>query len=310
MLQKSNFFIVAGMGWSGSSALIDWLYDQKMIIGFKNDYPSETKYIQNFYYEYLSNIFNDKKYIQINFYDISSILTGGMVGLQDAINSTELSKMFSQIKKNKNAIEILDKSWSMVLKSIFKEKKIITFKDFKSFMEFYKDLILKIIFKKNHITKKYVLFNNDSHLYNSDHIIDISSSINIVVYRNPLDQYVDQKSAKKIQGFCKTILFLLKFLLTNSIRTVKILTKKSIYLKIINFEKFVTDDSYRNNIFNQIFNEKPSIFNYSRFSPEKSVKNIFIHRKRLHFYERYIIIAVLFFPYFLIKKSRKNYQKI
>lgn len=308
-MKKFSFIIVTGLGWSGSSALIDFFYDQKVVTGFNSDYPDETKYLKKKSYGDPKTFFgNKRRYLEINKYDLIAILSGGEKGIETAINKNKIIQIFNKFEKIKNKIDvsnirILDYT------SKFVGDSSIFFNGYREFTYFYEKFLKMLIYSLKKEKNKYTLFNNDVYLHERDNFIKINEALKIIVYRNPFDQYSDKKQSYKISGFIDSSKLLLHFLFLSYKQAFLIAKNNNSIDYLINFESLVMDVDYRNELFKKFFQLESDDLNYNKFRPEESKKNIYKPRENLIHIEKILLFILISLPYFFIKNSKKNFIK-
>ena len=97
----NRFILLSGMGWSGSSAIIDILVQNNLVSGINNYYPNETAFFNTFFSPF-ELIKNSRSFETISMKKILCVLTGGKI-YREFINN-ELFKILTKINPEINSI--------------------------------------------------------------------------------------------------------------------------------------------------------------------------------------------------------------
>lgn len=294
---KLTPIIVAGFGWSGSSAIIDFLFDLGSFEGFGREYPGETKILNKVIVDDLESFFEKKLINKIKINDFLALMSGGHFGLEDNINEKILLTKIDLYEKNKIIFEA-DLSFWIYISLKFKDLVITKIEDIK--IEYIR--IIKIVFDYLSHKEKICIFNNDVHIHNNDSHLDLRFFNKILVFRNPLDQYSEkkEKSMRFKSNRFKLIIHVLHYnkSLVNSLMK----KKKDNNLKIVNFENFILKKKYREDLLKTIDYIK---YNHQErnnyFNPSKSINNIRIPREELNLFEK-LIISISCYPIYYVTR--------
>lgn len=315
--------IVAGYGSSGSSAVIDFLYDSGLIKGFWMEYPSESRVLNHSLVLKFKRLLILNSINKIKVADLVFIISGGRVfkGLvsEPALMNDVLGNLSSIVRDDLyySRINEISKHEHIVIRDSKNHFDLLTEKDISKLLsrqlkvseininelEKYYCIILKILiegFEKK--TGNYLLFNNDAHLYNNDSLMDLSSFIKILVFRNPLDMYTRKQF---IHGYnnlnpIKKIKRILFFSYSFNKKMVKSLInkKKNGYI-LIQFEDFLTNERTRNRLIEHIGMEYNCNVINQKFKIDYSLMQIGVSRSGLDFFSK-IFLSLTSIPAYLI----------
>lgn len=316
MLRGVMKLIIAGYGWSGSGAIVDFLFDREIVCGFYRDYPNETKVLSKDILDYL--ILLNKRYgvEKYNAYDLLVLITGGNFGYEYALNNSFHNSFFNN-KDGFNGSGVFRKNRKSIINQTFLNdvsENLVGDGEFgiDKLTHFYKLLMNSIVNELEETQQRVILFNNDVHLYNNDSYFDFRDYHKILVYRNPLDQFVDKevitRELKKysFERFCSLFKFVLSYNVKVLLTIIRILRDKNIVL--ISFERFVRDEDTRDNLVH-LFNKKVEPYHVNRFDTNTSIKNIGIYKRKLSIAE-VVLIYVMAYPAYLFTQSLKSFHQI
>lgn len=283
--------IIAGLGWSGSSAVIDFLFDQGIVRGFYIDYPDETTILHSTVINILLDLHTKYGVNDYNAYDFAFLMSGGRYGLDKARNKEYFSdNIINIIRKNKKIL--LEEQFLVnVIKSEFQDEYI----KFHEIKVKYIAVVKKLCLDLETSNDKIILFNNDAHAYNNDSFFELNDYLKIIVYRNPLDQFTDRVILRKYKNYhLKRTRVLLAFAIVNNVRLIKsfifsIIDKNTMYFT---FEQFLDDPTFSVKIIKFISkkqNLQETKVSKRRFDKERSKGNINIHKGELSLYETLIL---------------------
>lgn len=327
-MRKASFnnIIVVGFGSSGSSAIIDYLYDLGCFKGFGMDYPSETRILNQSFVNTLENLFSLKNDLILNKNDFLALMSGGRFGLIGNPNSNLIkSILIKNSKMNKRSTKVIN-----YINSI-KEKEKIVLKDSKILLELNRhewDKHLKSfsnlkIYRPEEVKKSCIniisnmirimnedkmkiIFNNDAHIWNSDSYYTLDSFLNLLVFRNPLDQYARKLNftdfeEERIFKRIKSLLGFIKYYNISLIASLFKALKKS-NLILVHYDQFILNENYRNQLVKIVLGKtKPSPKPEKIFNLDYSLTNIKLPRKKLRL-EQVILIAFFCYPIYLIAR--------
>jgi len=322
---KKNI-IIAGYGFSGSSAIIDFLSDYDCFTGFYLSYPSETKVISGALLRELERMIVENNIILLNKFDLFAMISGGMIGLEESINKVIITKLLnlklnkkkSKIiskmiiesepeqtivgqRKNKNhtdiTLEILDECYSRLdLPEEFSADEV---------RYIYLNFVLKLIENRNETSQKLIIFNNDAHIYNRDSALNISNFFKYLVFRNPLDQYytilsVNGMSELKPLNRTKMLLRFTIGYISKSLKTIReLMINPSIHL--IGFEEFLNNNLFRESILKGLKCNNQSKVR-SHFRLDYSLSNIGVYKGHLSPVEVTVIFLCCYPIYKLLSR--------
>lgn len=256
-----DIITISGLGSSGSSAIIDYLYDNTNITGFFMDYPSETSILNSSFLGDFYNFFKENSDTKINIYDLVLYLTGGQIGQTKSQNSTlvlqfvsnNLDSNYNQhkldlinnlkknehilLRKNKNIINISDEIIDSIIARHFKELNY----NLNQFLINYEKLVKLLLLQ----CKYPVIFNNDIDLWVNNNLIEIECNKSLLVIRYPLDQYL--RSSLFVVNKSK-MYKLFRFIIEFNYKAIKIIISLKKKLIIINFEDFLKSQELRESI--------------------------------------------------------------
>jgi len=309
----SKIIHVIGFGWSGSSAILDALYDQEMTQGVTgHNYPLETALFR----PKNSPLDFAKVYSQRNRLDINGLLalyTGGRVGLNESLYKDEIENYLKRVSKkqitpgnSRNFDDIANSTLKDALSVIVNKKTLTT----EELIGNYYEITYELIKWYADETNKTILLNNDPHgrKLKQFQLFD-PESIFVFVIREPLDMIVDRPRYKNMDSFgVKATLKRIKFSLSHA----KIISKSlynAMFIKrnkpesmFVSFESFVGNTKYRNNILQSLLKIETNNIQYILFNPEDSKKNTNLHNKKMNFINKLIVKSFCFMPIRKIKK--------
>lgn len=301
--------IIVGYGWSGSSAIIDYLYDKGLICGFYMDYPGETKILNYAGPVYFKMLNVKHSVIHFNMYDFVVLISGGRYGLEKSLNKYYHKKFF---RDNPRYVGDLLNIEEPVLVEIIKNSIGVKEIGFHDVIENYNLIVDALLNKLESIETRIVTFNNDAHIYRNDSYYDLTDIHKILVYRNPLDQFTDRyiySPAENTKPYRK--INLVRFILIHNIKLIvsiyKTLTDKK--LKLISFERFLFDENEREKLFDSFY---PTVISNdfkrreNRFFLEKSRGNIGLYKTRLTLVEITLIYLFSWPLYKLVSVLYRN----
>ena len=293
---------ISGLGWSGSSALVDFLFDQSIITGIKSEYPSETSLFDGF--GSLIDFYSKKGYVPLNRITLNSILSGGDVDSlisKEFIKSDEYNKYLSsssKVNKNLGGIFFLsDEKILVASESLQHDSQSNKKKSIKLYFKF----LYSLAELTNLTTQKVVVFDNDPHIQSPVTKMLPRESIKILIVRNPGDQISHMISETNID-FSKPTQRLKKTLRASILLSLRLiyLSFKSFRIRfsedtlIILFEDFVNSSELRKQLLTLFVDTNISL-NTVRFNPESSAKGIGISKLKLNYLEK-LFIAILCNP--------------
>ena len=297
--------IIVGYGWSGSSAIIDYLYDKGLVCGFFMEYPGEAKILSNripLYLKELNNKFNVSDY---NIYDFVALISAGRYGMNLALNR----KYHEEFFKNKpnyfgNQINIEESILIDIIRNSVGEKEITVNEVVKSYNLIVDGLLNELETNQS----KLVVFNNDAHIYRNDSFYDLTGIHKIIVFRNPLDQFTDRYIFSPGQNTSPNrTRNLFRFILVHNIKLLITIYKTLIddKLRLISFERFLFDENERERLFQSL--NQASVANVEserikRFEVEKSKKNVGLYKTRLTLLEVTLIYVFAWPLYKFVSK--------
>lgn len=305
--------IISGLGWSGSSAIIDYLFDKGCVTGFMSKYPEETRIINRRLLDRFLKKLPKRKTTEYNKYDILALITKGNFGLKESLNQ----------KKIESTLDDLFHSHKYVVKDSYFKKKSDNFSEINFDIDFLLNSIEKFLvtgdysrenFKRTYIKSvenmishinissgKSILFNNDVNLWKKSTYFNINNYSKFIVFRNPLDQFSEGINLKYNYSGIKKIIIMFKFALFFSVVSIKITLLKYIFkceLNIISFEDFLNDVSLREKIIKIIDCQSLNYYE-NRFKLEESLTNISNPQKRLTFLQKTFILLTTM-PFYLL----------
>lgn len=312
--------IIAGLGWSGSSALVDYLFDKNFVVGYMSDYPEETR-ILNYksteeLYEIIQSIkelelqkaeifnhFTNKSFVYSNYNGKRKISRHNNIRTHKHYKVKETYKKLKEYSDDYNSINIdTDKVIQIISKKLIK---IITNK--LDFIRIYNEILFEIITYRSESKSKIVLFNNDFRFWDRKSIANLNDFKKIIVYRNPLDQIGDSLYTKHEYPIFKRQIILAKFMLfypyvTIKISLMKIFFKKAIH--IISFESFLKDIKIKKYV-DSLVGCKTETFISNRFDNEASLKNIYSPRSKLSKFHL-VLLTLLSMPFWIMLRLLDN----
>jgi len=306
-----KIIIVSGYGSSGSSALVDFLYDSGCVIGFGNNYPQETKVLHHGILNGLKDLFISGTHY-FNASDFTYLISGGKFSFENAHNKSQLESIINQSllnskmqkkrsypnemilkekiinRVNKNEFFDLDEALINSITNQYLPKKFISVEEI---IDIYGKIIMDLIKVQIISENKIMLFNNDMHTYKKNSLIVIENSLHISVYRNGVDQYARKKyldmiatNEHKINQ--SLISFIIEYNLTLLMTMLFYIRNFRLYY-VISFESFLLKKDMREKIKNLINCSSKEQDKY--FDLEYSLRNIKIPRKSLGFIDRFIL---------------------
>lgn len=283
-----------GMGWSGSSAIIDAMVDQINVKGINNGYPTETSLFgkKSCPLNYLN------KFTQSNRLDkqgLLATLTRGTRGLESSIYKKELIPWFNRLDK-REIMELNNENFSILrdgdIYNIFDNilGSNATY-EVDHIYEKYYYLLASLLRETKLKQKSNLVLNNDPSLSGymkiNKMLPEEYKSENIVVHRNMYDMLNDYVS--RLSGTSK--INKKKLILRQSKKKLRYghyINSNSSKFFTVKFEKFIESYEYRNKLL-KIFNAKYNEEDEELFIPKDSIKNINMDLKSLSTIDRLII---------------------
>lgn len=245
---------VIGYERSGSSALIDYLYDNFDAYGFYNKYSEETHLVEGVCSPmYYIDHFSARK--KIDFDALAAIITGGILPYEHSAYSDEVNAFLSfsenRAHRNRNKRNFIDKQGLEVL---LDQKKLFDSKDLntKKFHEIY-PLVLNNIIDSTLKFKELFIFNNErdfEYLLNNNIVDKV-----YIVIRNTTDMVADNRFLSLQKNYFSRIFFIIKKVIRLNKQYKDLyskLEKDSAKVNIICFEAFIANDVYRDRIIKSI----------------------------------------------------------
>jgi len=307
--------LITGLGWSGSSALIDFLHDQNLISGIKSDYPSET------------NLFNGRgspkafllatKKSSTSIQNLISLINGETVSLSIENDSKGLKKFLEAVsEKNNNQRGHLSIS-VRELENIITNEVNFNAETLNEFLTGYYNAIFQIATMSSVAVKKIIVFNNDLHLYHRSNKIFPHEGLRILFVRNVYDQIAERKKILSQEGSKFRLLKITLIVINLSIKIHKLTfqnysNKKRDNTLIVQFEDFIHYKELRDKLA-ILFGANEIIDTQCRFDADKSKLNINIGENYLKLLEKILVLFLCFLPYKYLVKSNSlefNLKKI
>jgi len=308
MNNKINLISISGLGWTGSSVIIDFLYQNELVIGLNNDYPTEMILFDRKYSLFDFLVFMERNQIPINSIDhnlLISVLSLGHLKF-DKIDNELVSSFFKELELNKYP-SILDYSLipdiyeTSIINALDKFKDSL-YRNKKKFIEF---LFFDLLEKCSNSFDKTICLNNDPSYKNL--ILSRSNLLfrEYIIIRNPLDTIADRIRYDNISFGLRRISYtsLSAMLLTWQYFRILLLSMFS-KKRVLFFEELVLDDNVMFIIANYIsHNSSIDELNYSgtHYNKAFSAMNINIYKSILSKIE----ISIIYFTAYVIYKVNR-----
>lgn len=283
-----KYIFIGGTGWSGSSAVHDFLLNYSNVIESE---VGEQKIIAG-----LVKIYNFKKGQALFGFRLGKIMANpdlhpltnfNVFSLRDLIDY-----LYTKLRVSDSMVDKFRDTFNHYIKSDYKEKYINEIQKIQDDCEFgiLTDLIKNIveeIYKSDSLNSLF-LIDNALNANNYEIINEVMKKMNgeaisILVIRNPLDQYSDLKTFANKKLY---YIFHFCFNYLRSLRSVKGNTR----IVVVKFEDFILSQHVRLKIIQRINvqEEKSPLF----YNPIDSTKNIDIWRGNLSIIERMILMPL------------------
>lgn len=300
----SKRIFVMGIGWSGSSSVVDFLYQNDYIVGVTGDYPEESKLLTGSESPlFFMNKFSGRG--MIDFYGFLALVTGGRLGLNKSKYEDELigyfgwlNKSKSRIMNSRNFIRINDDELVRVIEKYFPKNSVMNNSEFNKVYPTIIKNLMDFFVKK----EKVLCYNQDPNFFDLTKVIFKNNDYLIVVIRNPKDIIADNPSLLQDRPSLKRIakVSIMALNLRKIFKQIKIFQKKLLHknLIVIKFENFIKKDRSYFELVNFLELEKKDLnTNGVFFDRENSHKNINIAANRLGFFESVVISMLCEFKY-------------
>lgn len=327
--RKMEKIIIAGFGYSGSSAIVDYLYDCTNVTGFYMDYPSETNILNKKIVDDYIDFIENRKIQSLNIYDIAMLVSGGSTGYLKAINfelnslfiSNHLSTIYDKRmlriisemelneyyvrRENPNIINLTEEILDSIVKQHYPDEQI----DVNKFKQNYIRFVELLLQSHSLFSSKTIIFNNDTHIWKKDSYFDVGYLGSILVFRNPLDQYARNLDMFDLYHLTlyRRLKFLIKFLFNYNyeILVATIYSKKNNYF-FISFEDFLLKENIRESIIKKLNLIKYTKSSSKVFDINYSLKGINSYKNILPYYE-IILIRILSCIFYRLAKFSQIY---
>ncbi len=272
-INSRTIIFVSGMGWSGSGAINCYLSEFDEIKKISGEFPM---FEQDFgLKDFVKNINSREKFI----FSVVDFIFLHLLGIFPYISlSNIISARFSSKAAKKNQLEYAKKSYKIIRKFAYlicnydKLEKI-------EILKYIGNGICNFIIDDN--KDKILLLDNAVHIYNIELINYIDNVNFFCVVRDPRSNYVAQQNENP--GFNLTYdsyaeWYRNKFNKLN--KNIKEMSNPLSHIYVIQFERFITSESYRRNeIINKINPNLTHIRKYSNFKPWESLFNALNYEK-------------------------------
>jgi len=241
---------IMGIGWSGSSALLDYLFYEGLIVGVNGENPSETRLFNKsaFPLNFILQYQNEFDYID----DIcvASLITGGRINYSNSVVKEFLHEWFQGARprgNQKNFHTLSDYEIFNTINNIFENPCRIRTKEFtKKYSELIKKLINLILSSSN----KVMTFNQDPTFTNVEKTILFEESTQVVFFRDPKDIIAERLNLNHHNNRTLFFISLIKHIHKSYHKMLSLIIENKIIG--VSFERFILDNEYRQNLISNL----------------------------------------------------------